>query len=170
MIYSGLYHWYPKITGRKLNETLGKVHFVITYIAFFFTFFPQTMAGMEGMPRRIAIYLPQYTNINRLISFFGFILGMATFILLFNLIYSLYAGERVGGNPWRSLTLEWATTSPPPPYNFVGNPVPFEDPYGYGTQEATDYLDALDKRFPPPPPPAAPVIRPQAEPEPATGD
>jgi cytochrome c oxidase subunit 1 len=167
LIFCGIYHWYPKITGRKLNETLGKIHFVATYIGFFFTFFPQHLVGMQGMPRRIATYLPEFTDINRLISFAAFILGTATFVLIYNLIHSLYAGERVGGNPWRSLTLEWATTSPPPAYNFVGNPVPFEDPYGYGTEEATAYLDAVDRRFPPPPPPEAPG---NPVPQPAAGD
>ncbi len=166
LIYSGLYHWFPKITGRMLDERLGKIHFALTYISFFFTFFPMHLLGLQGMPRRVATYLPQYTDINRLVSFFAFILGMSTFILLFNMVYSIYAGKRCGGNPWRSLTLEWATTSPPPPFNFHGNPVPFEDPYGYGTQEATAYLDALDKRYPPPPD-ERPIT---AVPEPAAGD
>jgi cytochrome c oxidase subunit 1 len=164
LIFAGIYHWFPKITGRLLDERLGKLHFVMTYFGFFFTFFPQNIAGMQGMPRRIATYLPEFTNINRLISFSAFVLGIATFVLLFNVIYSLYAGKRVGGNPWRALTLEWATTSPPPAYNFYGNPVPFEDPYGYGTEEAAAYVAAVDRRYPPPVEIAAPA------PEPAAGD
>jgi cytochrome c oxidase subunit 1 len=166
LIFGGIYHWFPKVTGRKLNERLGKLHFAATYLGFFFTFFPQHIAGLQGMPRRIATYLPEYTDINRLISFAGFILGIATFILLYNMVVSILSGERVGGNPWRALTLEWATTSPPPAYNFVGDPVPFEDPYGYGTKESADYLDVLDKRFPPPvdPEPVTPA------PAPASGD
>jgi cytochrome c oxidase subunit I len=93
------------------------------------------------------------------------VLGIATFILLYNMVASILAGERVGGNPWRALTLEWATTSPPPAYNFVGNPVPFDDPYGYGTAEAQAYVDALDKRFPPPAPqpPGAVVPEPASD-------
>jgi cytochrome c oxidase subunit 1 len=162
LIFAGIYHWFPKITGRKLDERLGQLHFVFTYLGFFFTFFPQHIAGLQGMPRRIAVYDPAYTNINRLISFAAFVLGVATFILVYNMIRSLVAGERVGGNPWRALTLEWATTSPPPPYNFVGNPVPFDDPYGYGTEEALAFLDAVDRRYPPPP--SLPLGVPQPEP------
>src|SRR5690606_11337351 len=123
LIFAGIYQWFPKITGRLLDERLGRLHFVFTYLGFFFTFFPQHIAGLQGMPRRIAVYDPAYTNINRLISFAAFVLGVATFILLYNMIRSLAVGERVGGNPWRALTLEWATTSPPPAYNFTGNPI-----------------------------------------------
>jgi cytochrome c oxidase subunit 1 len=165
LIFAGLYHWFPKITGRMMDEGLGKLHFWLTYVSFFFTFFPQHIAGLQGMPRRIAVYDPQYTDINRLITFASFVLGISTFVLLYNMVRSLAVGRRVGANPWRALTLEWATTSPPPAYNFVGNPVPFDDPYGYGTQEATDYLDALDRRWPPPS--AAPLVVPTPTPEPA---
>ncbi len=165
-IFGGIYHWFPKMTGRYLDERLGKAHFWVTYVSFFLTFFPQHIAGMQGMPRRVAVYDPAFQPINVLISIAGFVLGIATFILLANIAISLVAGKRAGANPWRALTLEWATTSPPPAYNFVGDPVPFEDPYGYGTKESADYLDVLDKRFPPPvdPEPVTPA------PAPASGD
>lgn len=146
-IYSGLYHWYPKITGRLLNERLGKIHFAITYVSFFFTFFPMHIAGMLGMPRRVAYYLPEYTGINTLISLSSFVLGISTFIILYNLVASLRNGKVAGANPWRALTLEWATTSPPPVTNFIGDPVPFPDPYGYGSPDAQSYLDAVDKQY-----------------------
>ena len=149
-IFAGVYHWWPKITGRMLDERMGRVHFAMTYLGFFFTFFPQHILGMQGMPRRVAVYDPQFQGMNILVSVASFVLGIATFVLLANMIISLYAGKRVGGNPWRALTLEWATTSPPPAYNFVGDPVPFADPYGYGTKESQEYLDTLEKRFPPP--------------------
>lgn len=151
LLYAGLYHWFPKMTGRKLDERLGKLHFWMTYIGFFFTFVPQHIAGAQGMPRRIASYLPEYTDINRVISLAAFLLGISVFVLLYNIVRSVWQGERVGGNPWRALTMEWATPSPPPPYNFAGDPIPFDDPYGYGTDEARAYVDALDKRFPVPP-------------------
>ncbi len=146
-IYAGLYHWFPKITGRMLNERLGKIHFVITYIAFFFTFFPMMFLGIEGMPRRVAIYAPEYQGLNVLISISAFVLGLSTFIFLFNVAWSLARGPRAGANPWRALTLEWATTSPPPEHNFVGDPVPFKNPYGYGTQASYAYLNAIDDQF-----------------------
>lgn len=149
-IFAGIYHWFPKMFGRMLDDRLGKLHFVLTYVSFFFTFFPQHIAGLRGMPRRVAVYAPEFQQINVIISIAAFVLGIATFVLIYNIIVTLIAGRRASANPWRALTLEWATTSPPPAYNFVGDPVPFEDPYGYGTEEATAYLDALEKRFPPP--------------------
>ena len=161
LIYAGLYHWFPKMTGRKLNERLGKIHFWMTYWGFFFTFVTQHIVGALGMPRRIASYLPEYTGMNQLISVASFVLGISVFVLLYNIIRSVWVGERVGGNPWRALTMEWATTSPPPPYNFRGDPVPFDDPYGYGSAEAQSYIEAVDKRYP------VPVTYEEAVPEPA---
>jgi len=75
------------------------------------------------------------------------VLGISTFVLLINMIVSLRNGKIAGANPWRALTLEWATTSPPPATNFVDDPVPFVDPYGYGSQGSQEYLDAVDRRF-----------------------
>jgi cytochrome c oxidase subunit 1 len=146
-IYSALYHWYPKITGRMMNERLAKIHFAFTYFGFFFTFFPMHIVGMLGMPRRVATYDPAFTDLNRFISFAAFILGTSTFIVFYNIIYSYFRGPVAGANPWRALTLEWATTSPPPPTNFIDDPIPFEDPYGYGTEAATAYLDAIALTF-----------------------
>ncbi len=148
-IYAALYHWYPKITGRMMNETLGRIHFVFTYFGFLFTFFPMHIVGMLGMPRRVAVYDPAFTDFNRLISFAGFVLGCSTFIAIYNIIRSYSHGPIAGANPWRALTLEWATTSPPPPTNFDDDPIPYEDPYGYGTEAASAYLEALDVAFDP---------------------
>ena len=146
-IYSALYHWFPKITGRMMNERLGRLHFVLTYFGFLFTFFPMHIVGMLGMPRRVAVYDPAFTDFNRLISFAAFVLGFSTFIAIYNIIQSYFRGPVAGANPWRALTLEWATTSPPPPANFEEDPIPFEDPYGYGTEASTAYLDALEIAF-----------------------
>lgn len=146
-IYAGIYHWFPKITGRMLDERLAKWHFALTYLGFFFTFFPQHLAGMMGMPRRVAVYDPDFQAINILISVSSFLLGASVLILLYNMAVSLVRGRVAGANPWRALTLEWATTSPPPAHNFIGDPVPYEDPYGYGTEPSVIYLDALDKAF-----------------------
>ncbi|MBZ0274757.1 MAG: cytochrome c oxidase subunit I [Anaerolineae bacterium] len=146
-IYSGIYHWYPKITGRMLDERIGRIQFWMTYIGFLFTFFPMHFAGIMGMPRRVAIYAPEFQGLNATSSIGSAVLGTAALLLIWNLYKSLYTGRIAGANPWRALTLEWATTSPPPAHNFTGDPVPFHDPYGYGTEEATAYLDEVDRRF-----------------------
>jgi len=148
-IYSSIYHWFPKVTGRMLNERLGKIHFYSTYFAFFFTFFPQHLVGMQGMPRRVAEYAPEFQILNIIISISAFVLGISTFVILFNMGWSLNHGEIAGPNPWRALTLEWQTSSPPPSYNFKGEVVPFEDPYGYGTEASRVYLDEMEKRLTP---------------------
>lgn len=146
-IYAGVYHWFPKIFGRMLDERLGIIHFALTYIGFFFTFFPQHLLGMQGMPRRVAVYAPEFQSLNVIVSLAAFLLGISTFILIANMVISLYRGRIAGANPWRALTLEWATTSPPPAHNFVGDPVPFANPYGYGTKAAHEYLDAIEATY-----------------------
>jgi cytochrome c oxidase subunit 1 len=146
-VYGGLYHWFPKITGRMLDERLGKLHFALTYIGFFFTFMPMHFAGMLGMPRRVAVYAPEFQAVNSFSSIFAFILGISTLVIVYNFYVALRSGKVAGANPWRALTLEWATTSPPPATNFIGDPVPFHDPYGYGSPDSVAYLDAIDKQY-----------------------
>lgn len=146
-VYSGLYHWFPKMTGKMLNERLGWVHFWLTYVGFLGTMMPMHWAGARGMPRRVAEYAPEFATVNTITSISAFILGISTFFFVWNAIQVLYTGKRAGANPWRSLTLEWATTSPPPSHNFDTDPVPFHDPYGYGTPEAAAYVEAIEKRF-----------------------
>lgn len=165
-IYAAIYHWYPKITGRLLHEGMGKWHFALTYFGFFFTFFPMHMAGMLGMPRRVAVYAAELQSWNVIASFASFVLGISTFILVYNLVWSFYRGKVAGANPWRALTLEWATTSPPPAWNFDEDPIPFEDPYGFGTEAAEAYLNAIDKTFgvPLPEPPQGGQLRPASAP------
>ena len=168
-IYAGVYHWFPKITGRMLDERLGKLHFWITYPAFFFTFFPQHLLGMMGMPRRVAVYAPEFQTLNVVVSIASFALGISTFVLLYNMWRSMVAGKKAGANPWRALTLEWATSSPPPSHNFIGDPIIYEDPYGFGTEGAARYVDTLESRFGPALPDEVKSPTPPA-PEPASGD
>jgi len=146
-IYAAIYHWYPKVTGRMLDERLGRWHFALNYIGFFFTFFPMHWVGMLGMPRRVAVYAPEFQGWNIVIGIASAILGFSVLILLYNMAWAWNRGRVAGANPWRALTLEWATTSPPPAWNFDEDPVPFEDPYGYGTEASAAYLDAIDRTF-----------------------
>jgi cytochrome c oxidase subunit I len=172
-IYAGIYHWWPKVTGRMLDERMGRIHFALTYLGFFGTFFPQHLVGLQGMPRRVAEYAPYYQPLNVIISISGFVLGISTFVILYNMVWSLYRGQVATSNPWKALTLEWMTTSPPPAYNFIGDPIPFEDPYGYGTEAASAYIKAMEERYVAPM--ANPALRKRIEnqlpaPNPSAGD
>jgi cytochrome c oxidase subunit I len=131
-IYAGLYFWYPKMTGRMYNETLGKWHFWLTFITFNATFFPMHYIGTEGMLRRISDYEPKYANWNMFITLCAFGLGASTFVFIYNAIVSWIRGEPAPANPWRSLTLEWQVSSPPPVFNFDSQPRIVGGPYNYG--------------------------------------
>ena len=131
-IYAGLYYWYPKITGRLLDETWGKIHFWMTLIGFNITFLPMHVLGLEGMPRRVVTYAPEFALGNLIASLGAFLLGAGTLPFVFNAIVSLWRGKVAGDNPWRALTLEWTLSSPPPIHNFPQTPVVDSDPYGYG--------------------------------------
>jgi cytochrome c oxidase subunit 1 len=119
-IFAGIYYWFPKFTGRLLDETVGKIHWLLMFIGFNMAFFPQHQLGLLGMPRRIADYAADagWTNLNVVSTIGAFIVAASMVVFLWNLFASLRAGEIAGDDPWEGNTLEWATTSPPPPYNF----------------------------------------------------
>ncbi len=125
MIFAAFYYWYPKITGRMLNETLGKWHFWIFTLGFHITFDLMHIPGLLGMPRQIYTYEPGrgWEHWNMIVSIGGFIQAIAVGIFAFNLIYSYFKGPVAGNDPWDAWTLEWSTTSPPPVYNFAVDPV-----------------------------------------------
>jgi cytochrome c oxidase subunit 1 len=133
-IFAGLYYWYPKMTGRMLNERLGKLHFWVTLIGFNITFLPQHYLGLQGMPRRVVTYAPEFALGNLISSLGAFLLAVAILPFIVNAIVSLKHGKVAGANPWRALTLEWTLPSPPPIHNFPQTPVVDSDPYGYGQQ------------------------------------
>jgi cytochrome c oxidase subunit 1 len=119
-LFGGIYYWYPKFTGKLLHEGWGKLHFVLMFIGFNLTFLVQHKLGVEGMPRRVASYLPQdgFTTLNRVSSVGAFLLGASTLPFLWNIWRTHRKGELAGDDPWGGHTLEWATSSPPPPHNF----------------------------------------------------
>jgi cytochrome c oxidase subunit I len=118
--FAGLYYWFPKITGRLMHETLGKVSFWITFIGFNLTFFPMHFLGLMGMPRRVYTYAPGLglTMWNQMATVGAFILAVGVALLLVNVVVSAAAGEKASADPWDGRTLEWATATPVPPYNF----------------------------------------------------
>ncbi|MHB8891979.1 MAG: cytochrome c oxidase subunit I [Candidatus Limnocylindrales bacterium] len=119
-IFGGIYYWFPKMTGRMLNETLGKVQFVIMFIGFNLTFFPMHQLGLAGMPRRIADYAGNagWSELNLAATIGGFTIAASMLPFFWNVLVSLRSGKVAGDDPWEGNTLEWATSSPPPPYNF----------------------------------------------------
>ncbi|MGH7906859.1 MAG: cytochrome c oxidase subunit I [Candidatus Binataceae bacterium] len=123
-LLAGIYYWWPKITGRFLNEKIGKWQFWITLWAFNATFFPMHFLGTLGMPRRIYTYAPHmgWTFWNHFETINAFILGFAFALFFFNLWWSSYYGEQASSDPWDARTLEWSVPSPPPAYNFVTVP------------------------------------------------
>ena len=119
-IFGGIYYWFPKMTGRMLNETLGKVQFVIMFVGFNLTFFPMHQLGLAGMPRRIADYSASagWSELNLVATIGGFVIAASLLPFFWNVLISLRNGRIAGDDPWGGNTLEWATTSPPPAYNF----------------------------------------------------
>lgn len=134
-IYAGIYHWFPKMTGRLYYEGLGKVHFALTFLGTALCFVPMHAAGLLGMPRRVASYDPEFALWNVLASLGGFLLGISTLPFILNIVSSWILGEKAGNNPWRAIGLEWLTTSPPPVENFEEIPTVIAAPYGYGRNE-----------------------------------
>jgi cytochrome c oxidase subunit 1 len=135
-IFAGIYYWYPKMTGRMYNERLGKLHFWLTFVGFNLTFFPMHYIGLQGMPRRVADYAGRFADINLFISIASFGLGASTLVFLYNMLWSWKNGPAAGSNPWRSMTLEWQVSSPPPIFNFDEVPQVVGGPYEYGVPGA----------------------------------
>ena len=123
-LFAAFYYWYPKITGRMMSESLGKLHFWLFFIGFHLTFDFMHIPGILGMPRRIYTYEPGrgWEVFNLIVSVGTFIQGIATLIFIANLIISYFKGAKAGNDPWDAWTLEWSTSSPPPAYNFATIP------------------------------------------------
>jgi cytochrome c oxidase subunit 1 len=139
---AGIYYWLPKMTGIKLNERLGKIHFWTMFIFFNSTFLPLFALGMAGMPRRVFEYARSLETLNDWVSISAFFLGGSILIFLVNVVMStLFWREREVGNPWRSRGLEWQVPSPVPPTNFDVIPVVLSGPYDYGLKDAAPVAD-----------------------------
>jgi cytochrome c oxidase subunit 1 len=124
-VMAGFYYWLPKITGRLLSERIGRWHFWLMFFGFNLTFMPMHISGILGMPRRIYTYRPGFgwETWNLLSTCGAIVLASAIALFFGNVFYSLGRGRRAGNDPWDAWTLEWATTSPPAPYNFERIPV-----------------------------------------------
>jgi cytochrome c oxidase subunit 1 len=144
-LFAGIYHWFPKVTGRQMHEFWGKVHFTLSLVFMNLVFLPMFAQGLEGMSRRLydggatyaaspGVYgLSWALKLNVGISQAAWLLGLAQVPFIVNLFHSLFRGERVSSdNPWLATTLEWATPTPPPHGNFLHPPAVYRGPYEYG--------------------------------------
>ncbi len=132
----GIHYWWPKISGRRYPEGWARFAALVIFVGFNLTFFPQFILGYEGMPRRYAVYAPEFQVLNVMSSAGASILAVGYVIPLIYLIWSIRYGPVAGDNPWGSTGLEWQTSSPPPTHNFEVSPVVSEPAYNYPVQEA----------------------------------
>jgi len=125
--FAAFYYWLPKITGRLLSENLGRLHFLLFFIGVNLAFFPMHQLGLEGMPRRTYHYpqAPEWQGLNDVSTIGAYIIALAILVFLWNVFDSIALGhgKPAGDDPWEADTLEWATTSPPAPWNFARIPV-----------------------------------------------
>jgi cytochrome c oxidase subunit I len=151
-VFGGIHYWFPKMFGRMMNEKVGKLHFVLTFIGFNGTFFPMHMLGIAGMPRRYADpylhpYLEHLLPMNQFMTCCAILMGFSQFLLLGNFAYSIFFGPKCGRNPWEANTLEWFAPTPPPHGNFDVQPIVFRGPYEYSSplHPESDYWPQTDR-------------------------
>jgi cytochrome c oxidase subunit I len=142
-LFAAVYYWFPKMFGRTMNEPLGKIHFVLTYIFFNGVFFPMHFLGVAGHMRRIYNptqyeFLQPLQHWNVFITISALTLGASQIFFLVNFFWSLFAGKKAERNPWQANTLEWVAASPPPHGNFEVQPVVYRGPYEYSSPEVKE--------------------------------
>ena len=155
VVFGAIYHWYPKITGRMLNDSLGKFHFWVTFLGTYAIYYPMHYLGFLGVPRRYyAIegtdFIPQSAmDLNVAISIAAFVVGAVQLVFVYNLIISYFRGKESGGNPWQATTLEWQTSETPPTHGNFGKDLPlvYRWAYDFGVPGAAD--DFIPQNVPP---------------------
>ena len=155
VVFGAIYHWYPKITGRMLNDTLGQFHFWITFVGSYCIYYPMHYLGMLGVPRRYysiggTDFIPQSAHsVNVGITIAALIVGVVQLVFLYNLVWSYFKGKPSGGNPWNATTLEWQTADTPPKHGNFGAtlPVVYRWAYDYSVPGAKD--DFIPQNVPP---------------------
>jgi cytochrome c oxidase subunit 1 len=153
-LFAGIYFWFPKMTGRRMNEVLGQIHFWLSLIGMNMVFAPMFIQGLRGMSRRMADGGTTYfgaddvaIHLNTSITHSALLLGVAQIPFIINLFYSISAGRKVeGDNPWQATTLDWATPTPPPHGNFATEPVVYRGPYEYSVPGASGDFIAQDRK------------------------
>jgi cytochrome c oxidase subunit 1 len=140
--YAGIYFWFPKMFGRFMSESIGRIHFWITFIGVYAIFVPMHVMGIQGMPRRFSSFT-EYQFLASLhplvvfVSIAAIVTIAVQFLFYFNVFWSIFKGEKAGDNPWEATTLEWNTSSPPPHDNFAGVlPTVYHGPYEFAVPGA----------------------------------
>ena len=158
-LLGGIYFWFPKATGRKMNDLLGKIHFWGTFVAMNGVFWPMLIQGLAGVNRRLYDGGVEYAHAqevlqwNPFMSYSAWALGLFQIFFIVNFFWSMKKGEKVSANPWDATTLEWTAPSPPPHGNFVTPPRVFRGPYEYSVPgDPTDFTMQSQSAGTPPPP------------------
>jgi cytochrome c oxidase subunit 1 len=155
VIFGAIYHWYPKITGRMLNDTLGKLHFWLTLVGTYLIYLPMHYLGIMGLPRRYYAmgqtdFLPDSAQVmNAGISIAAVFVAVVQLIFLFNLFWSRTRGKPAGGNPWQATTLEWQTPQTPPRHGNWGPELPVVYRWAYDYSVPGSDEDFLPQNMPP---------------------
>lgn len=136
---AGLHYWFPKFFGRMYNECAAKISCLFIFIGFNLTFFPQFIAGSQGMPRRYYDYLEDFSFLNLLSSLGSFFIAIGFFMSAIYFGYALFKGKKAPDNPWNAMTLEWQSTSPPSLHNFDKDPVVTHGFYEYGKPDGASH-------------------------------
>ncbi|MEE2982416.1 MAG: cbb3-type cytochrome c oxidase subunit I [Pseudomonadota bacterium] len=137
VVFGAIYHWYPKVTGRMMDETLGRVHFWVTLLSTYAIYYPMHYLGFLGVPRRYysiegTDFIPQSAmDLNVAISIAAFVAGAVQLVFIYNLIVSYFRGKEAGGNPWEATTLEWQTADTPPKHGNFGKELPLVYRWAY---------------------------------------
>jgi cytochrome c oxidase subunit 1 len=155
VVFGAIYHWYPKITGRMLNDTMGKFHFWVTFVGSYAIYYPMHYLGFAGVPRRYYAItgtdlIPASAHsVNVAITIAALIVGAVQVVFLYNLIWSYFKGKPSGGNPWGATTLEWQTPDTPPKHGNFGAtlPVVYRWAYDYSVPGAAE--DFIPQNVPP---------------------
>jgi cytochrome c oxidase subunit 1 len=155
VVFGAIYHWYPKVTGRMLNEPLGKLHFWFTFLGTYAIYFPMHYLGFLGMPRRYYTsggtdFIPDSAHaLNTQISIAAFIVGAAQLLILVNIVWSYYKGKESGGNPWKATTLEWQTPTTPAGHGNFGPELPLVYRWAYDYSVPGAKEDFIPQNVPP---------------------
>jgi cytochrome c oxidase subunit I len=155
VVFGAIYHWYPKITGRMLDDRMGKIHFWVSFVGSYAIYYPMHYLGFMGVPRRYysihgTDFIPQSAHdVNVAITVAALVVGAAQILFLYNLISSYFRGRPSGPNPWRATSLEWRTADTPPKHGNFGDHLPVVYRWAYDYSVPGVNIDYIPQDVPP---------------------